>query len=74
MNFQYGADYINRFKPQDGLPKSELKSAIQGPQPALSGSQTFPDIALGTKIYRADSLKWQNSNAFVIPLKLTSQP
>lgn len=54
----FGQDYKKRYGFTGWLPTSSLRSGLEGPQPALSGSVSWPDVDLGLGgTYRARTMK-----------------
>lgn len=72
VDIGYGTAYRSKYSPTDWLPVSSMRSALEGPQSALSGSLTFPDVDLGVAgKYRANRMDWLDSRTFVITWQKT---
>lgn len=67
LSARYGDAYMARYRPSGWLPTSTLTSMMKGPQSALSGTMTWPEIDMGEAgRYKASSLNWRDDKIFIL--------
>jgi hypothetical protein len=70
LKMDYGPEYKTEYKPSGSPPGSLIKKALQGQQPALSGSMKWPSIDFGVAgKFEAASFVWIDENAFYLTLE-----
>lgn len=67
VSIGFGKEYKKAYGSTGWLPTSSIRQGLQGPQSALSGTRTLPDVDLGSAgRYRASQFDWADAQTFAI--------